>query len=196
MLPVHCESIFLLPFAPRALPRFNATTKALTSERRLFVPVGSHAGIRHMNTVLSVQLSLFTGLNLPTILFPTTPHRPRNSDLVLVRDLPRDSAFADRTPRGAYGVIWASPLTRRLATMNSRIEFVVILRTGRSPPVAPHPASRRRSYAQIQSSDPTLTRTCTSLIQTHHKRTSPGFIRSFLTSETPVTCFTVDPPRR
>jgi hypothetical protein len=33
--------------------------------------------------------------------------------------------------------------------MTRRIEFV-ILRTGRSLPVAPHPASRRRSYVQLQ----------------------------------------------
>ena len=150
-----------------------------------------------MNTGLSVQLSLLTGLNLPTILFPTTPHRPRNSDLVLVRDLTRGSAFADRTPRGAFSVFWASPLTRRLATMKSRIEFVVILRTGRSPPVAPHPASRRRSYVQIQSSDPTLTRTCTSLIQTHHKRTSSALrLLQASPSAPPSTVLHTSPTRK
>ena len=48
-----------VPFAPRALPRFVATTDALTPVRRLFVhalPV--EPGLRHMNTVLSVQVSL------------------------------------------------------------------------------------------------------------------------------------------
>jgi hypothetical protein len=33
-----------------------------------------------------------------------------------------------------------------------RIGFV-ILRTGRSPPVAPHPASRRRSYSRLQAGE-------------------------------------------
>jgi hypothetical protein len=51
------------------------------------------------------------------------------------------------------GVIWASPLASRLAATAGRIEFV-ILRTGRSPPVASHPSSWRRSYLQIQSSEP------------------------------------------
>jgi len=68
--------------------------------------------------------------------------------------IPRDSC-----------VFWASPLASRLATMSGRIEFVIILRTGCSPLVALHPASRRRSYVRIQSSDPTLTRTFTSPIQ-------------------------------
>jgi hypothetical protein len=49
-------------------------------------------------------------------------------------------------------VIWASPLAGWLATTPGRIEFV-ILRTSRSPPVALHLASRRRSYVRLQSSD-------------------------------------------
>ena len=50
---------------------------------------------------------------------------------------------------------WASPFMGRLATATGRIEFAVadqsqpLLRTGRSPPVAPHPASRRRSYHRL-----------------------------------------------
>jgi hypothetical protein len=49
-------------------------------------------------------------------------------------------------------VTWASPLASWLATTPGRIEFV-ILRTSRSPPVALHLASRRRSYVRLQSSD-------------------------------------------
>jgi hypothetical protein len=48
--------------------------------------------------------------------------------------------------------VQASPFARRLAEASSRIEFV-ILRTGRSPPVAPHPASRRRSYFRLQAGE-------------------------------------------
>jgi hypothetical protein len=45
--------------------------------------------------------------------------------------------------------IEASPLGGRLAATDGRIEFV-ILRTGRSPPGALHPASRRRSSGRLQ----------------------------------------------
>jgi hypothetical protein len=68
-------------------------------------------------------------------------------------------ALPYRTTQGAVAVsprprrvIWASPLASWLATTPGRIEFV-ILRTSRSPPVALHPASRRRSYVRLQSSD-------------------------------------------
>src|SRR5216683_1622592 len=44
----------------------------------------------------------------------------------------------------------ASPFGRRLANRSGRIEFV-ILRTTSSPPIAPHPALRRRSYGWIQA---------------------------------------------
>ena len=46
--------------------------------------------------------------------------------------------------------VWASPFGRRLANRSGRIEFV-ILRTTSSPSVALHPASRRRSFSQIQA---------------------------------------------
>src|SRR6266851_3759028 len=46
----------------------------------------------------------------------------------------------------------ASPLSSRLATGSRRNRFV-LLQTGSSPPVAPHAASRRRSYFRLQSHD-------------------------------------------
>ena len=46
----------------------------------------------------------------------------------------------------------ASPLVGRLADLPGRIEFV-ILRTDRSPPAAPHPASRRRSCIRLQAGE-------------------------------------------
>src|SRR5208283_4852503 len=46
----------------------------------------------------------------------------------------------------------ASPLSSRLATASRRIGFV-LLRTGGSPPAAPHPASRRRSCLRLHSYD-------------------------------------------
>jgi len=38
-----------------------------------------------------------------------------------------------------------------------------VLRTGRSPPVAPHLASQRRGYLRLRGSDQTSARTCTLL---------------------------------
>ncbi len=97
--------------------------------------------------------------------------------------------------RVPHGVIWASPLIRMLAMTTGRIEFV-ILRTGRSPPVAPHAASRRRSYARLQGSNLTLTRTFTSPIRSLCKRTNAtppanavkDFRRLVLSIERAIVC--------
>ena len=51
-----------------------------------------------------------------------------------------------------HGWVWASPLGSRLATSPGRNAFV-ILRTDGSPPVTPHPASRRRSYLRLQAGE-------------------------------------------
>ena len=48
--------------------------------------------------------------------------------------------------------VWASPYSSWLATTPGRIAFV-ILRTDVSPPVALHPASRRRSYLRLQAGE-------------------------------------------
>ncbi len=48
--------------------------------------------------------------------------------------------------------VWASPFPSWLATTPGRIAFV-ILRTDGSPPVALHPASRRRSYLRLQAGE-------------------------------------------
>src|SRR5262249_12057717 len=47
---------------------------------------------------------------------------------------------------------WTSPFPRRLVAPCGRIEFVC-LRTGGSPPVAPHPASRRRSDVRFRAGE-------------------------------------------
>jgi hypothetical protein len=65
-------------------------------------------------------------------------------------------------------------LTGRLATTTGRIEFV-ILRTGRSPPVALHPLSQERSHLRLQSSNQTLTGTSTLPIRCAHRRTCRRF---------------------
>jgi hypothetical protein len=98
---------------------------------------------------------------------PTSPDDP---GLVLDRRLTatllRERTHSGRVP---HGVTWASPPYSRLATTTGRIEFV-ILRTGRSPPVAPHPASRRRSYVRLRSSNLTSIGTSTLLSQSTCKR--------------------------
>jgi hypothetical protein len=48
--------------------------------------------------------------------------------------------------------VWASPNPGRLAAITGRIEFV-ILRTGSSLPVAPHPVSRRRNNSSLQAGE-------------------------------------------
>ena len=55
-------------------------------------------------------------------------------------------------PLSAIGSFQASPFSRRLADADSRIEFV-ILWTGRSPPIAPHLASRQRSYLRLRAGE-------------------------------------------
>ena len=77
--------------------------------------------------------SVSTHLSVPDIAFPRYPS-------------------AHRASHSASEWVWASPLTCRLAEHSGRIEFV-ILRTGLSPPVAPHPASQRRSFFRFQAGE-------------------------------------------
>jgi len=89
----------------------------------------------------------------------TTPH-PSGSSLRLLR-----FAFQTSRPQPRYaptrrfrshfsacGMFQASPRMSRLAATCRRIGFVT-LRAAFSPPVAPHPASQRRSYLRLHSSD-------------------------------------------
>jgi hypothetical protein len=150
--PGHFASIFVRPFAPPELPGFYATMDALTSERRLFVPVGSHAGIRHMNTVLPVQISLLNVVE--SFDHSISNHRLPSPDLVWfsVRDLPRGTASRPSPSRrtlASFGLRqWGAGSPRQTAESSS-----LALWTGRSPPVALHPASRRRSYVRLQRSN-------------------------------------------
>ena len=69
------------------------------------------------------------------------------------RPQPRDLPVGRFTSRlSANGRFRASPRMSRLATASRRIRFV-LLRTAGSPPVAPHPASRRRSFLRLRSHD-------------------------------------------
>jgi len=124
-------STFLHPFARRALPRVNAAMGALTPVR-LSSPHRSPC---------------FTCTAFLTIPSPTTPCAPaaaftRYPSARRVSPRPRVRLARSRLRHSLAG----SPDTP------GRNGFV-ILRTGRSPPVASHPASRRRSYSRLQAGE-------------------------------------------
>jgi hypothetical protein len=159
------SSTFLRPFAPRPLRRFNATMDALTPVEPA-LRLGAHE--HRPNTP---QVSLRYVPCLPTLPSPTTPRRPTCMVWFRHAGLPEDAPHRKRLiPFRDQCVIWASPFPSRLATTTGRIAFV-ILRTSRSPPVALHPASRRRSYVRLRGSDQTSARTYTSLTKDTYKRT-------------------------
>ena len=115
------------PFAPSPLRDFLATTGALTP-----------AGL----SPTTGQVSRIHGSDLPIPPSPTTPQ-------ALDVDFPRypSSRRVSCLRRSRLHLFPAgSP------TLTGRIEFV-ILRMDRSPPVAPHPASRRRSYSWLQAGE-------------------------------------------
>src|SRR6266700_2994539 len=78
----------------------------------------------------------------PTLNSPGLPFRPQPRD-------PSDSRFLSRLSAIGHSRL---PLSSRPATGSRRNRFV-LLQTGSPPPVAPHDASRRRSYFRLQSYD-------------------------------------------
>ena len=129
----HRVSIFLHPFAPPALPGFIATMSAVTPAGglalRLLNPLATHAGL----------LASRNPPSEPSV----SNHRPAP----IVALTPNPSALSASSARAQ---VWASPLDRRLARRYGRIEFLSVRMT-LSPPVAPHPASWRRSYIRLQA---------------------------------------------
>jgi len=126
--------------------------------------------------VLSRQVSLFIALDLPTIPPSTTLcHFPITAFARYFRRMgcrvypPGQTSWGRAERRHA---IKGSPLASRLPDRLGRIRFV-ILRTGRSPPVASHPSSRRRSYCQLQVRNVNLVGTSTPPINRLQRRTSP-----------------------
>jgi hypothetical protein len=105
--------------------------------------------------------------------------RLRRSAVPTFRPQPRDppdGRFEYQSPQ-RHQLFQASPPMSRLATRSRRNRFV-ILRTAGSPPVALHPASRRRSYLQFLGLRPAQARTCT--VQTkrpHGTHSWPGVSR-------------------
>ena len=101
-----------------------------------------------MNTVLSVQVSLLNMSNLPVIPSPTTHRRPDALlgfffASVLPDHVVVAACFQASASFGLRQSLAGSP--QRSAESSS-----LALRTKRSPPVALHPASRRRSYLRLR----------------------------------------------
>jgi hypothetical protein len=142
--PRGFSSPFLRPLAPGPLWPFFAVMDALTPTRSVaaglgFFPASTRSAPRE-------QVSLIHALGPPTIPSPTTCGRSAS---------PRHVTYGRVEPR--WHPHGSSPLGNsglHLSLAGSphhtgRIEFV-ILRTGRSPPAAPHPVSRRRSCSRLQ----------------------------------------------
>src|SRR5262249_43895067 len=146
----HGASIVLRPFAPPALPGFGATTNALTPERRLFLPVGSQTG-----SPAHEHRSVRSGLSVSRIWSSEHPV-PNHPSVPAV-------AFA-HNPSAQQASLSCSVETRSKLKKGSgfRLRFAgspkrtgrngfALLRAAHSPPVALHPASRRRSYNRLQA---------------------------------------------
>ena len=125
-LPGLHASTFLSPFAPRPLRRFSA----------------------RMGTVTPRQVSR------PTEVSPLHVTRPSETILPPTTQLP-PSPLLHATPQLDGSPLAGARLHQWFAGSpgtSGRIKFV-LLRTGLSPPVAPHPASRRRSYLRLQAGE-------------------------------------------
>ena len=97
---------------------------------------------QHEHRLCSEQVSLLHAPELPIPPSPTTPQS-------------FDAAFARYPSARRISRLLGSRLHLRFAgspALTGRIEFVN-LRMDRSPPVAPHPASRRRSYSRLQAGE-------------------------------------------
>ena len=168
--PDNFPSTFLHPFAPPALPGFNATMSALTpawQALRLF---------EHEHPPVSTQVSLLIAFDLPTVPPPTTalPFRHDRFDTLLQRrGLPRLS------PRQTFPVSGIAVARSRVRTLLGASPTGLaesssqMLRTGRSSQVALHPSSRKRSYHyRLQAGNVSLRGTSTPQIRRLHRRTS------------------------
>ncbi len=92
------------------------------------------------------QVSLLHALGLPTIPSPTTCGRSASPRHVTCRRVGPRSHPHGPSPNGNSVLRPSLAGSPRHA---GRIEFLIV-RTGRSPPVALHPVSRRRSYVRLR----------------------------------------------
>ena len=165
-------STFLRPFAPDPLRPFVALMDALTPARSVpavlgLFPAATLAAPRQ-------QVSLIDALGLPTIPSPTTCVRfvsPRHVTCRRIEPRPLPNGTIPYGNSGLRHSLAGSP------RYTGRIEFLIV-RTGRSPPVALHPVSRRRSYLRLPSYVD-AERTSTSPTKRAFRRTSGGFTPPF-----------------
>ena len=132
------SSTFLRPLAPSQLRDFIATMDALT-------PAGSdlRSSTRNRNTVSGRrQVSLIHVSDLP---IPPSSTTPQALDVDFSR-YPSSRRVSHSRGSRLHLCLAGSP------TLTGRIKFLIV-RMDRSPPVAPHPALRRRSYSGLQAGE-------------------------------------------
>jgi hypothetical protein len=139
------SSTFLRPFAPGPLRPFLALMDAVTPTRSVVAVLGLFPAATP--SAPREQVSLIHALGLPTIPSPTTGVRSVSPRHVTCRRIEPRPLPNGTLPYGNSGLRHSLAGSPRYA---GRIEFLIV-RTGRSPPVAPHPVSRRRSYLWLPS---------------------------------------------
>ena len=145
--PSVTPSTFLSPFAPRPLRRFSAPMRTVTP--------------RQVSCPTEVS-PLHVTRRFETILPPNTQRPP--------------SSLSHATPQLDGSPLTGARLRQWLAgspATSGRIKFVS-LRTGLSPPVALHLASRRRSYLRFPGRRAYAWRGLAPLYVCARERTSPG----------------------
>ena len=147
-------STSLPPLAPSPLRDFTATMEALTPVRPALRPL-------HEHRLFGEQVSLIHASDPPIIPPPTTLGLP--------------PSLSHPTPQRVGLLTGVSPgfaTESQARQLSGRIAFV-ILRTDRSPPAAPHPASRTDAVAVgYRPERAYLKRTSTSLTKCAFRRTS------------------------
>ena len=128
----HSTSIFLRPFARPELPGFVATMDALTPARQI---VRRPAGLS-ASCVWPSNPSVSNHLTVPRIASIRYPSAPAAS---------RFGRYS-RLGSGLRLFLASSPISPAESSS-------LPLRTSRSPHVASHPSSRRRSYVQLQAGE-------------------------------------------
>jgi hypothetical protein len=140
-------STFLHPFAPPALPGFDATMGALTPTRRFFASTLRLAPwIRSPSRTVNAAWSR-AGLSA-SCAWPSdhsVSNHPTCPVIAFTR-YPSASRASGLLRSGLRLTLAGSPHSKAESSS-------LALRAGRSLPVAPHPASRRRSYVLLQAGE-------------------------------------------
>jgi hypothetical protein len=163
------SSTFLRPFAPDPLRPFLALMDALTPARSVPAVLGLFPAATP--SAPREQVSLIHTPDLPTIPSPTTCVRSVSPRHVTCRRIEPRLLPYGTPPNGNSGLRHSLAGSPR---HTGRIEFLIV-RTGRSPPAAPHPVSPRRSCRLI-TSYVNSERTSTSLIVCALRRTGAGIL--------------------